>query len=128
MQSPLWQGVVYTKALHTGWKPKLQHRRMTLQQHQDVSVTVAARSLSCSSSVAPSCLACLQCAPQNVVPCMQVRDKFHIICEGDNLAPPVLQFEEMRMPKSIIRYLETKNIRRPTPIQMQAHDCLLIIL
>jgi hypothetical protein len=53
---------------------------------------------------------------------MQVRDKFHIICEGDNLAPPVLQFEEMRMPKSIIRYLETKNIRRPTPIQMQAHD------
>ena len=59
---------------------------------------------------------------------MQVRDKFHIICEGDNLAPPVLQFEEMRMPKSIIRYLETKNIRRPTPIQMQACDCLLFIL
>jgi superfamily II DNA/RNA helicase len=59
---------------------------------------------------------------------MQVRDKFHIICEGDNLAPPVLQFEEMRMPKSIIRYLETKNIRRPTPIQMQANACLLLIL
>jgi ATP-dependent RNA helicase DDX41 len=54
---------------------------------------------------------------------MQVRDKFHIICEGDNLPPPVLQFEEMRMPSSIIRYLETKNIRRPTPIQMQARCC-----
>lgn len=51
---------------------------------------------------------------------VQVRDKFHIICEGDNLPPPVLEFEDMRMPQSIIRYLETKNIRRPTPIQMQA--------
>ena len=61
---PFWQGVVYTKSLHTGWKPKLQHRRMTLQQHQDVSIAVAAPSSCCSLDIASSCPAVreLQCA------------------------------------------------------------------
>jgi len=50
--SPL-QGVVYTKSLQTGWKPKAKYRAMREEAHQDF------------------------------------RDKFHIICEGDNLPPPV---------------------------------------
>ena len=47
------QGVVYTKSLQTGWKPKAKYRAMREEAHQDF------------------------------------RDKFHIICEGDNLPPPV---------------------------------------
>ena len=53
---------------------------------------------------------------------LQIRETFHIICEGDNLPPPLLEFTDMRMPPSILRYLVTKNIRRPTPIQMQARQ------
>lgn len=49
-----------------------------------------------------------------------MRDKFHIITEGDNLPPAITDFADMRMPKSILRFLETKNIKKPTPIQMQA--------
>jgi hypothetical protein len=51
-----WQGVVYTKALHTGWKPKLQHRRMTLQQHQDVSLATQQMPMPLMSVAMASCV------------------------------------------------------------------------
>lgn len=50
---------------------------------------------------------------------LQVRDKFHIICEGDNLPPAVTDFADARLPLSIMKHLESKGIKRPTPIQMQ---------
>lgn len=56
MALPCSQGVTYTKALHTGWKPKLQHRRMTLPQHQDVSTVPASAALSVLSSSASAAL------------------------------------------------------------------------
>lgn len=48
-----------------------------------------------------------------------IRDKFHIICEGDHIPPAIPNLKEMRFPKAILRHLERKNIRKPTPIQMQ---------
>ena len=48
-----------------------------------------------------------------------MRDKFHIICEGTHIPPAIPNLREMRFPKCILRHLETKNIRKPTPIQMQ---------
>ena len=56
---------------------------------------------------------------------------FHIICEGDNLPPPVTEFADARMPDSITRFLTSKNIKRPTPIQMQVSQsisCFLFLL
>ncbi|RXK42320.1 ATP-dependent RNA helicase DDX41 [Tremella mesenterica] len=48
-----------------------------------------------------------------------VRDKYHIICEGDNLPPPVQNFVDMKIPKPILDYLLNKGIKKPTPIQIQ---------
>lgn len=48
-----------------------------------------------------------------------VRDKFHIITEGDHLVPPVTAFEELKLPPAVLRQLESKGIQKPTPIQMQ---------
>lgn len=48
-----------------------------------------------------------------------IRDKYHIICEGANIPPPILSLKEMKFPKCIIKYLDKKNIKKPTPIQMQ---------
>ena len=48
-----------------------------------------------------------------------MRNKFHIICEGDNLPPAVMDFADARLPASILKLLESKGIKRPTPIQMQ---------
>lgn len=48
-----------------------------------------------------------------------IRDKFHIICEGEHLPPAIPSLKEMRFPKSILRHLKEKNIFKPTPIQMQ---------
>ena len=53
------------------------------------------------------------------------RDKFHIICEGDNLPPPVPHFAEMKFPAAILKKLEAKGIKRPTPIQLQGLPVIL---
>ncbi len=58
----LLQGVVYTKSLQTGWKPRAKYRAMREDAHQDF------------------------------------RDKFHIICEGDNLPPPVSRWPALPLP------------------------------
>lgn len=54
-----------------------------------------------------------------------IRDRFHIICEGDNLPPPVTDFADARLPNSVLKHLETKGIKKPTPIQMQGLPVLL---
>ena len=48
-----------------------------------------------------------------------VRDKFHILVEGQNLLPPVTKFEDLKFPACILNTLKSKGINRPTPIQMQ---------
>lgn len=55
-----------------------------------------------------------------------LRDRFHIIVEGENLLPPILDFKDMKFPIPVLRHLASKNISRPTPIQMQVtyKDCL----
>uniref|UniRef100_A0A6U2PET3 RNA helicase n=1 Tax=Leptocylindrus danicus TaxID=163516 RepID=A0A6U2PET3_9STRA len=51
----------------------------------------------------------------------KIREKWHILVEGEDLdpIPPLRNFREMKFPADIIDALEKKNIRRPTPIQMQ---------
>ena len=49
-----------------------------------------------------------------------LRDRFHIIVEGENLLPPMLDFGAMRFPPAVLRQLAAKGIKKPTPIQMQA--------
>lgn len=53
------------------------------------------------------------------------RDKFHIICEGHNLPPPIPNFADMKFPPSILKHLEGKGIKRPTPIQLQGLPVIL---
>ena len=48
-----------------------------------------------------------------------VRDKFHIITEGDLLVPPVTTFQDLKLPPAMLRQLASKGIKKPTPIQMQ---------
>ena len=49
----------------------------------------------------------------------KILKKYHILVEGEDLPPPVKSFKDMRLPKSIIKALNEKNILKPTPIQMQ---------
>jgi len=48
-----------------------------------------------------------------------IRNKWHIIVEGTNIPPPIKSFPEMKFPTPILDCLRQRNIRRPTPIQMQ---------
>ncbi|TIA84315.1 hypothetical protein E3P92_00005 [Wallemia ichthyophaga] len=43
----------------------------------------------------------------------------HIIVDGNELPPPVEEFEDMKLPNGILKYLYNKGIHSPTPIQMQ---------
>ena len=56
----------------------------------------------------------------------QLRDRFHIIVEGQHLLPPILDFKDMKFPPAVLRQLAAKNIMRPTPIQMQVSAGLCI--
>ncbi|ORX62200.1 P-loop containing nucleoside triphosphate hydrolase protein [Hesseltinella vesiculosa] len=49
----------------------------------------------------------------------RIRKKYHILVEGEDPVPPLVRFEDMRVPKPIIQYLKDKNITKPTPIQIQ---------
>ncbi|KAJ4462693.1 putative DEAD-box ATP-dependent RNA helicase 35 [Paratrimastix pyriformis] len=48
-----------------------------------------------------------------------VRNKFHIIVEGDNIPPPISRFKDFKLPAPILEVLKLKGIKQPTPIQMQ---------
>ncbi|PVU90943.1 hypothetical protein BB559_003479 [Furculomyces boomerangus] len=48
-----------------------------------------------------------------------MRVKLRIIVDGENVPPPLLTFKAMRLPKPILDYLKEKNIKTPSPIQMQ---------
>mmetsp|Transcript_24080 Transcript_24080/g.23148 ORF Transcript_24080/g.23148 Transcript_24080/m.23148 type:complete len:640 (-) Transcript_24080:281-2200(-) len=54
-----------------------------------------------------------------------VREKWHIIVEGDGCPPPIKSFKEMKLPKCILDTLALKGIARPTPIQVQGIPALL---
>jgi ATP-dependent RNA helicase DDX41 len=49
----------------------------------------------------------------------KIRKEWHMDVEGDNIPPPCKRFVDMKFPKPILNVLEAKNIKRPTPIQMQ---------
>ncbi|KAG7300873.1 hypothetical protein JYU34_015214 [Plutella xylostella] len=55
----------------------------------------------------------------------QVRDKLKILVEGEDVPPPLKTFEHMKLPKGIIRGLEAKGIKKPTPIQVQGIPTVL---
>ncbi|KAI8817044.1 P-loop containing nucleoside triphosphate hydrolase protein [Fimicolochytrium jonesii] len=54
-----------------------------------------------------------------------VRKKFHIIVEGDDVPPPIKTFREMRLPPPILSHLKAKGIAKPTPIQVQGLPAVL---
>jgi ATP-dependent RNA helicase DDX41 len=49
----------------------------------------------------------------------KIRKKWHILVEGDDCPPPIRNFADMAFPKPILDVLKQKNVKRPTPIQMQ---------
>eukprot|EP00976_Prorocentrum_cordatum_P098657 1191504-Prorocentrum_minimum.AAC.2 len=55
----------------------------------------------------------------------ELRNKWHIIVEGEDISAPCLLFKDMKFPDPILQVLEKKKIARPTPIQMQGMPCIL---
>jgi len=49
----------------------------------------------------------------------EIRDMFRIVVDGHNIPPPITSFRDMKFPAAICDALETKGIKKPTPIQMQ---------
>ncbi|KAG9225966.1 hypothetical protein CCMSSC00406_0006412 [Pleurotus cornucopiae] len=49
----------------------------------------------------------------------KIREKHHILVDGENIPPPIEHFQDMKIPGSILDFLKTKRIIDPTPIQLQ---------
>uniref|UniRef100_T1IMH1 RNA helicase n=1 Tax=Strigamia maritima TaxID=126957 RepID=T1IMH1_STRMM len=54
-----------------------------------------------------------------------LREKLHIIVEGEDIPPPIVTFQAMKFPLSIIKGLSKKGIMKPTPIQIQGLPAVL---
>lgn len=49
----------------------------------------------------------------------RVRQRLHILVEGENIPPPIKKFKYMKFPRGILHGLKEKGIEQPTPIQIQ---------
>ncbi|KAK0554563.1 DEAD-box ATP-dependent RNA helicase 35 [Tilletia horrida] len=49
----------------------------------------------------------------------EIREKLHILCDGADVPPVITNFRDMKLPACILDYLATKNIKKPSLIQMQ---------
>ncbi|XP_063631050.1 ATP-dependent RNA helicase abstrakt isoform X2 [Cydia splendana] len=56
----------------------------------------------------------------------RVRDQLMILVEGEDVPPPIKTFQHMKFPKGILRGLEEKGIKKPTPIQVQGIPAVLM--
>eukprot|EP00798_Chlamydomonas_sp_ICE-L_P032159 gene32159-16692_t len=54
-----------------------------------------------------------------------IRDELRINTVGHNIPPPIPTFKDMKIPGCILRCLEEKGIKKPTPIQIQGLTCAL---
>lgn len=48
-----------------------------------------------------------------------IRNEMRILVEGEEIPEPLKSFKEMKFHKGILDGLKEKNIRKPTPIQVQ---------
>ncbi|EIW85332.1 P-loop containing nucleoside triphosphate hydrolase protein [Coniophora puteana RWD-64-598 SS2] len=49
----------------------------------------------------------------------QIREKYHIIVDGEDIPPPIEHFADMKIPHELVDFFKTKRIVTPTPIQLQ---------
>ncbi|XP_063413088.1 probable ATP-dependent RNA helicase DDX41 [Mytilus trossulus] len=56
----------------------------------------------------------------------ELRKKYHILVEGEDLPPPIKYFKEMKFPRAILNAMKHKGITKPTPIQIQGIPAVLL--
>ncbi|KAI0290459.1 P-loop containing nucleoside triphosphate hydrolase protein [Russula brevipes] len=49
----------------------------------------------------------------------KIREEHHIIVDGENIPAPIGSFEDMKIPQPLLKFLKSKRITSPTPIQLQ---------
>ncbi|KAH9028144.1 P-loop containing nucleoside triphosphate hydrolase protein [Lactarius pseudohatsudake] len=49
----------------------------------------------------------------------KIREKYHIIVDGEDIPPPIDSFADMKLPHPLLKFLKSKRITTPTPIQLQ---------
>lgn len=49
----------------------------------------------------------------------KIRTELRILVEGEDIPAPLRRFSEMKFHKGIMAGLDAKNIKKPTPIQVQ---------
>ncbi|KAG1749160.1 P-loop containing nucleoside triphosphate hydrolase protein [Suillus paluster] len=49
----------------------------------------------------------------------RLREKYHIIVDGEDIPPPIEHFSDMKIPEAMLQFLKSKKITTPTPIQLQ---------
>ncbi|KAI3898585.1 hypothetical protein MKW92_015890 [Papaver armeniacum] len=57
--------------------------------------------------------------------CDLIRKQFHILVDGDQIPPPIKKFNGMGFLEPVLKKLQEKGIKQPTPIQVQGLPVIL---
>ncbi|KAH9144548.1 hypothetical protein AeRB84_011495, partial [Aphanomyces euteiches] len=119
------EGVDEEERLQTTSEVQLLHEASHVQKASLVSAAERASGIRYTESMKTTWTPPRHIARMTEEECDQVRKKWHILVDGDDIPPPIKSFAEMRFPPPILSALKEKNIVRPTPIQVQAIPCIL---
>jgi len=53
-----------------------------------------------------------------------IRDKWGIVVDGEDVPPPLTRFIDFKFPSPILEWLDGRNIKKPTAIQVQGMPVL----
>ncbi|CAG8459231.1 19246_t:CDS:2 [Dentiscutata erythropus] len=97
----LAKGIIYTNSMKTTWRPPRHIVEAPQREHDSI------------------------------------RQRYHILVDGEDIPPPIKHFRvrilpklhgtqtDMKFPPAILKYLKSKSINRPTPIQVQGLPVVL---
>ncbi|ETN60487.1 ATP-dependent RNA helicase abstrakt [Anopheles darlingi] len=55
----------------------------------------------------------------------KIRENLRILTDGEDVPPPLCSFREMKLPKAILLAMAKRNIKKPSPIQVQGIPAVL---
>jgi len=93
--------VKHTRSLATGWKAPLKVRPLSREPCPDPDSAASAQGVEYTRSLATGWKAPLKVRRLSEDDAQGIRDRFHIIVEGEHLPAPIIDFADMKLPPAV---------------------------
>ncbi len=103
----------HTRSLATGWKAPLKVRPLSREPCPDPDSAASAQGVEYTRSLATGWKAPLKVRRLSEDDAQGIRDRFHIIVEGEHLPAPIIDFADMKLPPAVRATGPAAPARRP---------------